>query len=93
MTKCLKWTNAQIQIVAQLSKVNVRNKYNQQVEQMYNEREEIINILSYVDFSKLCNIIKFFPESNQKFAKEVITFPILSSSISIEWKKNLNELE
>ena len=32
------WTNAHIQIVAQLSKVNLCNKDNQQMEQIYNSR-------------------------------------------------------
>ena len=45
-----KWINAHIKIVAQLSKFNVRNKDNQQMEQNYNTREEFMNILSYVDF-------------------------------------------
>ena len=33
-----KWMNAHIQIMAQLSKVNVCNKDNQQMEPMYNSR-------------------------------------------------------
>ena len=48
--------NANTQIVAQLSKLNVQNQHNQQTEQMYNDREELKNILSYVDFSKLCKL-------------------------------------
>ena len=29
---------------------------------MYNTREEMINILSYFDYAKLCNVIKYFPK-------------------------------
>ena len=46
----IKWINANIQIVAQLSKVNVRNKHNQQMEEIYNERDILTNIFSYVGF-------------------------------------------
>ena len=58
--------NVHIQIVAQLSKVNARNKDNQQMEKMYNAREKIMNILSYVDFAKQFNAINFFSELNRK---------------------------
>ena len=59
---------------------------------MYNTREELMNTLSYVDFSKLCKLIKYFPELNQSFVKEDINFPLSSSSIAIEWqKKHVNE--
>ena len=46
----IKWINANIQIVAQLSKVNVRNKHNQQMEEIYNERYELTNILVMLVF-------------------------------------------
>ena len=52
--------NVHIQIVAQLSKVNARNKDNQQMEKMYNAREKIMNILSYVDFEKVYHAITYF---------------------------------
>ena len=52
---------------------------------MYISREKRENILSYVDFSKVCHVITYFPELNQKFGQEDITFPISSSSIAIEW--------
>ena len=51
--------------MTQLSKFNVWNKKNQQIEKC-NAREEMMNILTYVDFAKLCNVIKSFPELNQK---------------------------
>ena len=63
------WMNANIQIVAQLSKANVWKQHNPQMEQMYNGREELINITSYVDFEKLCYVINNFPELNHNFVK------------------------
>ena len=45
--------NYNIQVVSQLSKVDVWNKDNQQMEKMYNVRQDFMNILSRVDFSKL----------------------------------------
>ena len=63
------WMNSNIQIVAQLSKFNVWNQHNQQMEQMYNRREELYNISIYVDFAKLCNVIKNFTELNYNLAK------------------------
>ena len=41
-------------------RVNVWNKYNQQMENIYNTRKKLKNILSYVDFEKLCVVIKIF---------------------------------
>ena len=52
MIICLNWASVRIKIVTQLSKVNVWNKENQKLEQMYNSREEIMNTLIYVDFQK-----------------------------------------
>ena len=46
------------------------------MEQIYNAGEKMMNILSYVDFSKLYNVIKIFPGLNQNFMKEGITFPL-----------------
>ena len=57
----------------QLSKIDVWNKHSQKMEQMYNGREDLKNILSYVDFTILCNVIKQFPELNLNIAKEGIT--------------------
>ena len=57
------------------------------MEQIYNVREELMNILSYVDFEKMCNIIKNSPGLNHNFVKEDITFPLLYSSRAIKWRK------
>ena len=78
------WINANIQIVAQLSKIDVWNKYGQKVEQMYNQREYLKNILSCIDFNRLCNVIKQFPELNHNIAKEGISFPFLLGSRSFK---------
>ena len=44
-----------------------------------------IHILSYVDFSKLFHLIKYFTELNQNVGQKDITFPLSSSSRAIEW--------
>ena len=41
---------------------------------MYNSRKDLMNILSHADFAKLCNAIKYFPECNKFFVKEVFIF-------------------
>ena len=43
---------------------------------MNNERVKMMNILSYVDFEKLCHVIKYFPQLNLHFGKEEINFPL-----------------
>ena len=39
------------------------------MEVMYTSKEKMINILSYVDFEKMCHVIKYFPVLNQKIGK------------------------
>ena len=46
------------------------------MEQMLNGREDLKNILSYVDFIIFCNVINEFYELNHNIEKEGITFPI-----------------
>ena len=75
-----------VQIVAQLSQVNVWNKNNRKMEVMYNAREHMKNILSYVDFSRLFQVIKYIPRLNPNFGKEDIAFPLSFSSRAIEWQ-------
>ena len=43
---------------------------------MYNARYKMMNTLRCVDFSKLCHVIKYLPQSNQNFGKEDINSPI-----------------
>ena len=47
-----------------------------------------MDILSYVDFEKMCMVIKYFPWLNQKIGEEDIILPISSSSRSTEWQKS-----
>ena len=56
---------------------------------MYNGREGLKSILSYVDFTILCNPIKKFSEFIHIFVKEGITFPLLLGSRSIKWRRIL----
>ena len=46
------------------------------MEPMYLEGERGGFILSYVDFSKICNLINYFPELKQNIGIEYITFPL-----------------
>ena len=56
------------------------------MEPMYIARDKWMNILSYVDFSKLCHAIKYFTELNQKFGQEDITFldPQVQSPLNVK---------
>ena len=56
--KLEQWMNDNIQIVAQLSKNEAWKPYRQPMEQMYIERVDEKNILSYVHFARLCDVIK-----------------------------------
>ena len=58
------------------------------MESMVIAREERKNVISYVDYSKICHVIRSFPDLNQTFGKEDITFPLSSISRAIEWRKN-----
>ena len=68
--------NTNTQIVSQLSTINVWNQHGQQLEQMYNRREDDKNILSCVHFARLFNVINKFSELNHTFVKEGINFPL-----------------
>ena len=94
MAKYLKFMNNYIKVVDQLSTFVKWSKENQQMGPMYVERDIGKNILSYVDFSKICYVIKYFSELKQDFGEEGIAFPSSSSSIAIEWRnEHLLELE
>ena len=54
------------------------------MEPMYVTRERGRNILSYVDFSNICDVIKSFPKLKQNIGQEYITFTLSSISKSIE---------
>ena len=52
--------NDNINFFDQLSKCNVWNQHDKKTEQMYNVIWKLMNI----DFEKLCNVTKKFPELN-----------------------------
>ena len=79
--------------MAQLSKVNVWREKNERMEMMYNARYHMKNILCYIDFSNLCQVIKYFPQLNPNCGKEDTTLPLSSSSRATERQKSLNEFE
>ena len=41
---------------------------------MINSRYKMMNILSYVDSEKLCHVIKYFTQLNQKMGKKTLLF-------------------
>ena len=63
-----------------LKKEQRKSKYGTDVHSM----KKGINILSYVDFLKLCHVITHFHEMNQKFTQEDINFFPSSNSRAIE---------
>ena len=54
-------------------------------------RDNVKNILSYVDFSGLFNVILSFPELSPDFLTNGITFPLSNSKRSREWRKEVIE--
>ena len=59
------------------------------MERGYNGSEESINILSRIDFSKICDFIKNFPKLNHFFVKEGVNLPLIYSFRVIKWQKQL----
>ena len=72
------------QTCGSVTKICKRNKDNHQKESTYISREEWMNILSYVDLSKLYHVIQYFPGVNKSFRQKDITFPLSSSLGAIE---------
>ena len=56
------------------------------MEPMYIAKDKLMNILSYVDFSKLCHVVKYSTEWNKHSRQKYINFPLSSSSRDIEWR-------
>ena len=65
-----------VQIVAHLSQVNVWNKNNGKMENIYNAREHMKNIFCSVYFQILFQFFRYLPQLNPFFSKEDITFPL-----------------
>ena len=64
-----------VKVVSQSSNVVKWNKESNYTESMLIAREKRKTIMSYIDFSKRCHKIRCFPDLNQTFGKEIITFP------------------
>ena len=58
-----------IDVVSQLSNLVKWNKESYEMESMLISREKGENIISYVDLSKICHVIKCFPDLKQTFEK------------------------
>ena len=65
--------------MSQLSNIVKWNKNSDDMEPMLIVREKRENIIIYVDFSKICHVIKCFTDLRQTFGKEDINFPLSSS--------------
>ena len=70
------------QIVYSLSQVNIWNKSNGKMVKMYNARGHMKKF-SYVGFSSLCQVIKYFTLLNLNLGGKDITFPLSYSSRAI----------
>ena len=57
------------------------------MESMFIVREKRKNIICHVNFSRICHVIKCFPDLKQTFGKEDIDFILSSISRAIEWRK------
>ena len=51
-----------VEVVAQLSVIDVYNPKSQYKDEIIISREDFKNVLSYVDFLRLCYVISQFPE-------------------------------
>ena len=58
-----------IDVVSQLSNVLYWGKDSDEMESMLISREKRENIISYVDLSKICHVIKCFPDLKKTFGK------------------------
>ena len=63
-----------IQVIAKLLRMYVWNKQKYKTEHMCIGREEENNILSYVDFLRLCNVINQFPGLSIDILKICVNF-------------------
>ena len=70
------WIIEHVNVVSQLSNVVKWNKESDDREAMLISREKSKNIINYVEYSKTCHVIRSFPDLNQTFGEEDITFPL-----------------
>ena len=52
------WIQENVRVLAQLSRIDARKTFIQKIDNIYIGREDDKSILSYVDFLRLCIIIK-----------------------------------
>ena len=69
-----KWVNSYIKVVEQLIKFVKRNKYNQQMDPMYVEKETGRNNLSCVCFSNILYVINSFPSLKYILENKIYLF-------------------
>ena len=82
------WIIDHIQAVDQLSKLYVWNKHKQKKEHMHIGGEEEENILSCVDFTRTCNLIRRFPSLSIDIFTNGINFPLSSCARAFKWREN-----
>ena len=63
------WMFDYVKVVSRFSNVAKWNKESDYMESMLIAREKRKNIISYVDYSKFCHMIRRFPGLNQTFCK------------------------
>ena len=63
------WMFEYVKVVSQIPNVVKWNKYSYDTELMLIKRDKGGNIISYVYFSKICHMIRCFPNSNPTFGK------------------------
>ena len=73
------WIQENVQVVAQLSITDLWNQQSQKMDNMIITREDYTNILRWVDFSRLSNVIYQFPKLSPEFLKIGITFSLWKS--------------
>ena len=66
--------NANIKMVAYLSKIIAWNKHSQRAEQMYNGNEDVKNNFISVKSTRFFNVIKKFPEFKHNVVKVLPLF-------------------
>ena len=73
------WIEENVQVVEKLSRIDVWKQISHKKDRMCIVSEGVNNILSYVDFSKLCHVILMFSELSFEFVKNSITLYLSNS--------------
>ena len=83
------WMFEHLKVLVHLTRVVNCNKESDEMESMFIAGKKRKNIISYVDCSRICHVIKCFPDLKQTFGKEYFTFNPSSSSRSMERRKKI----